>query len=178
MTQEEKAKAYDEASKVIKDNLDALNEITETGAETVNIQVIKNCFYRAFPELAESEDERIKKEIVRFIRMEVEDEIVGNKWLAWLEKQGEQKPFDYEHATITQKDFASKQEPKIDARENLTLDGDLMEAESMIIEPAWSEEDEKRIKKVIHILSLDGRISNEELKSIIDWLKSLRERLI
>ena len=38
----------------------------------------------------------------------------------------------------------------------------------------WSEEDEKRIKKVIHILSLDGRISNEELKSILDWLKSFR----
>ena len=44
-----------------------------------------------FPELKESEDEKIRKEIIRFVRMEVEDEIVGNKWLAWLEKQGEQK---------------------------------------------------------------------------------------
>ena len=34
-----------------------------------------------------SGDEKIRKEIVRFIQMEVEDEIVGNKWLAWLEKQ-------------------------------------------------------------------------------------------
>ena len=42
-----------------------------------------------FSELAEAEDERIKKEIVRFIQMEVEDEIVGNKWIAWLEKQGD-----------------------------------------------------------------------------------------
>ena len=40
----------------------------------------------------ESEDERIRKEIVRFIQMEVEDEIIGNKWIAWLEKQGKQKP--------------------------------------------------------------------------------------
>ena len=39
------------------------------------------------PELAESEDERIRNEIVRFIQMEVEDEIVGNKWIAWLKKQ-------------------------------------------------------------------------------------------
>lgn len=44
---------------------------------------------RLFPSLRESEDERTRKEIVQFIRMEVEDEIVGNKWLAWLEKQGE-----------------------------------------------------------------------------------------
>ncbi len=38
----------------------------------------------------------------------------------------------------------------------------------------WSEEDENRMKKVMHILSLDGRISNTELQSIYDWLKSLR----
>ena len=53
-----------------------------------------------FPELKESEDERTRKEIVQFIRMEVEDEIVGNKWLAWLDKQGEQKPYE-------RKDFIS-----------------------------------------------------------------------
>lgn len=52
---EEKAEAYDKAVKVIKDNLDAINEITRTGAETVNIQAIKNCFYKAFPQLKESE---------------------------------------------------------------------------------------------------------------------------
>lgn len=52
-----------------------------------------------FPELKESEDERTRQEIVRFIRMEVEDEIVGNKWLAWLEKQGEQKPIEREEFT-------------------------------------------------------------------------------
>ena len=32
--------------------------------------------------------------------------------IAWLEKQGEQNPFDYEHANIQQKDFAPKVEPK------------------------------------------------------------------
>ena len=38
------------------------------------------------PELKDN-DERIRKELIRFIQMEVEDEIVGNKWLAWLEKK-------------------------------------------------------------------------------------------
>lgn len=50
---------------------------------------------RLFPELKESDDERTRQEIVRFIRMEVEDEIVGNKWIAWLEKQSEQKPVEW-----------------------------------------------------------------------------------
>ena len=38
----------------------------------------------------------------------------------------------------------------------------------------WSEEDERRRKKIIHILSLDNRIKNEELSDINNWLKSLR----
>lgn len=54
---------------------------------------------RLFPELKESGDERTRQEIVRFIRMEVEDKIVGNKWLAWLEKQSEQKPIEREEFT-------------------------------------------------------------------------------
>lgn len=51
---------------------------------------------RLFPELKESEDERTRQEIVRFIRMEVEDEIVGNKWLAWIEKQKEFVSADFD----------------------------------------------------------------------------------
>ena len=51
---EQKAEAYDKAIEVIKANLDALNEIIETGADTINIQAIKNCFYKAFPELKEN----------------------------------------------------------------------------------------------------------------------------
>ena len=96
MTQEEKAKRYDEATKVIKNNLDALNEITETGAEVVNIQSIKNCFYRAFPELKESEDERIRKALIKLFKTEnfngyvTLDGIDIEDVLAWLEKRDEQ----------------------------------------------------------------------------------------
>lgn len=51
---------------------------------------LKATLERIFPELKEEDgDERTRKEIVRFIQMEVEDEIVGNKWIAWLEKQSE-----------------------------------------------------------------------------------------
>jgi tetratricopeptide (TPR) repeat protein len=92
MTQEDKAKAYDKALKVIKDNLDALDEIAETGAKTVNIQTIKNCFHRAFPELQESNDEKIRKSIIHALQgdgfLDMEE---TNKAISWLEKQGEQK---------------------------------------------------------------------------------------
>lgn len=100
MTIEEKAKAYDKARKVIKDNLNALNEITETGAEIVNIQSIKNCFYRAFPELKERVDsERIRGAIIDIIKSQKEqqchiDSTIYDEMIAWLGKQVEPKPFD------------------------------------------------------------------------------------
>lgn len=124
-----------------------------------------------FPELKESEDERIRKALIGYVesikspywegilikdilawlekqggkesdpryenleellaadniyQMSMNDEMVNEAKekavnalsgmcigrLLGLEKQGEQKPFDYEHATITQKDFAPKIEPK------------------------------------------------------------------
>jgi len=92
-------KKYKEALEVIKDNLDALNEITETGANVVNIQSIKNCFYRAFPEIKEPEDDGIRKSLIKIL-----NEIVINTnykelgidygikdIIAWLKKQGGQK---------------------------------------------------------------------------------------
>lgn len=46
-----------------------------------------------FPELAESEDEKIRKSLIRFLKSpfvneNIADEIV-DPWIAWLEKQGE-----------------------------------------------------------------------------------------
>jgi hypothetical protein len=80
---EEKAKAYDEAklrmSRAFNSNrcsIDFMNEI--------------------FPELKENEDERIRKELItqcrntRCVTEEGAERIA--KWIAWLEKQGEQKP--------------------------------------------------------------------------------------
>ena len=47
-----------------------------------------------FPELRESEDEKMRKEIIQFLLLP-HPQFVGNrnyeKWIDWLEKQGEQK---------------------------------------------------------------------------------------
>jgi len=49
-----------------------------------------------FPELAESEDEKVRKEIISYLKLRKETSpsipaAIGS-WIAWLEKQGEQKP--------------------------------------------------------------------------------------
>jgi len=49
-----------------------------------------------FPELKESEDERIRKEIINYFKCQSRDEPsrehIHNKWIAWLEKQQEPEP--------------------------------------------------------------------------------------
>ena len=78
LTIEQKAKAYDEALKVLH---------KYDGANIMFSQSLKE---EMFPELKESKDEKTRSEIIQFIQMEVDDEIVGNKWIAWIEKQGKQ----------------------------------------------------------------------------------------
>jgi hypothetical protein len=51
-----------------------------------------------FPELAGSEDERIRKEIIQFIKKRDRSgcDYDYDQWLAYLEKQGEQKPIEWD----------------------------------------------------------------------------------
>ena len=83
MTTEEKAKYYDEAkariSKAFNDNRCTIGFMNEI-----------------FPELAESEDEKIRKELISFVRHDgwkftklTKEE--KESWIAWLEKQTEEK---------------------------------------------------------------------------------------
>lgn len=57
---------------------------------------IKATYEAIFPELSESSDERIRKDIIHHIEFEIEKSIIpqarAESWVAWLEKQKEQKP--------------------------------------------------------------------------------------
>ena len=75
LTIERKAKAYDEAIKRAKALYD--NEQPISGSNVI----INNIF----PELIESEDERIRKEIYWFFTQP--DTVCDKRWIAWLEKQ-------------------------------------------------------------------------------------------
>ena len=83
MTQEEKAKAYDEALERAKDYYKANQKIGESDENEILSDI--------FPELAESEDEKIKNAIITTIHLyygePLEDE--AKEMIAWLEKQGE-----------------------------------------------------------------------------------------
>ena len=91
MTIEEKAKAYDKALNIAKEILDHTSEnylCTHLTKEDV-----KDMYIRFFPELKESEDERIRKELTKHLKEGVEgympagDSSDYRRWLDWLEKQ-------------------------------------------------------------------------------------------
>ena len=136
-----------------------------------------NTFLKYFPELAESDDERIRKEIVEYIKIQqrvIKDE--GHiqqandieKWLVWLKKQGEQKEIDYNEELKKCKDnplyFFNKYVTVKLKEQNHT----------------WSEEDERHRKRIVERLE-DIRKPKEDnidvasvILSEINWLKSLR----
>ena len=94
---EEKAKRYDEAIEKAKNFIENGDESERTIAESIFAGIME-----------ESEDEKTRKELIAEVKEQIdcipapdcrdkEDEKSLkqlNKWLAWLEKQGEQKPID------------------------------------------------------------------------------------
>lgn len=83
---EQKAQRYDEAIRKAKITLDCCDSASIT---------TKNTVYDIFPELKESEDERIRKELYDFVYITTfrpKELKKKERFLNWLEKQGEQKP--------------------------------------------------------------------------------------
>ena len=81
----EKAKAYDKALERAKKwyNAPNIDKIPTYGNRIIE---------EIFPELIESEDERIREEIINYFKCQSRDEpcrkSIHDKWIAWLEKQG------------------------------------------------------------------------------------------
>jgi len=170
MNIEEKAQRYDEAIERAKDFI--------KGEVHYALRKGENIMCWVFPELKESEDEKIRKECISIIdtwdkscRLQGDYCEVAPKCIAWLEKQGEQKPI------IEMKS----------AEESLGIDSDTY---NKIVDEciygnaeqnhAWSEEDEAKINALIGLVE---EIKTQPLKRLEDWdgyvswLKSLKDRV-
>lgn len=96
MTQEEKAKRYDEALEIAKKKYVTSQDLRE--GSQINVECFKNTLESIFPELQESEDDRIRKELTEFLKKAsggfldptTQCKTFG-KWRNWLEKQGKPK---------------------------------------------------------------------------------------
>ena len=75
-----------------KAGLETIQEILDSGSDSIKLSRLKLRLQSVFPELKESEDERIRKEILEYFRQFDSGELRGvdiSDWIAWLEKQGD-----------------------------------------------------------------------------------------
>lgn len=173
MTTEEKAKAYDNI-------IQRVTELYETGTCLTMEQM-----EYLFPELRESEDERIKKELIEFIKWSVDRHFMRedfhqskrpSEWIAYLEKQKEYH--------IPWYDYQKSKEAGYTIVPNEEYEQLIKQKEQ---KPAWSEEDEEMRNLIIAIFEVNhpnGFFKANELgttdmhgvhtEEIISWLKSLR----
>ena len=88
---EQKAKAYDEALRLARDYYKANLKLDNVDENLVLEDI--------FPQLKEPDDEKLREQVVYAINQLHVCECTKTKLLAWLEKQGEQKP-DYCHHEV------------------------------------------------------------------------------
>lgn len=158
---EQKARRYDEAIEVAR---------KIKNGEPINVPDGTLIPVAIFPELRESEDEKIRKELIDIVKKSPITFAFKDKWkvLAWLEKQV-QKPqckSALEASKEEKVDNANKVEPK-----------DYSSIDPHFFKPAWSEEDDVAVKDIcdkLNRLSMTY-VGNESIvcQEEIKWLKSL-----
>ena len=160
MTPEEKAKAYDEALAWMRELYPRLHGATKEDAE------------HYFPELRESEDERIRKELINFILYKAKgvSEEQEHSWVVYLEKQKEQKPTNSEKPKEwSEEDVAmikrviERIEAEIQYGDALTMAyGNQEIAWLKSLRPYWKPGEEQMLKE-----AAEGRISSCGLHNAI-----------
>ena len=186
MTLEEKARAYDKVSKEVKDFFEGKQKMYSDVNQTLEY---------LFPELKESEDERIRKAIIGHIKgLHFYDAYYGvtpDEMLAWLKKQGD-KPqvddFDTE-LTVSEDDRRVRKElmkflvgNRIICNDlgGINIDKTLTWLEKQVPKPKWTEEDEELYQNALDVFeAFDYNLeSSEGCEKLYDWLKSLKQRMI
>lgn len=179
MTQEEKAKAYDEA-------LERARKYMAKGYDVLMPEI--------FPQLRESEDERIRKEIINYLDfaeshnlLRAADYEKKKGWLAYLEKKKEQKPAWSEDemkvldSIIDDYEAASKSFCGYDGKIGLLKA--IRDGEYDLSKQEWSEEDERMLSRCEKSIESSKQFADSDTfkkakDNEIDWLenrfKSLR----
>lgn len=131
---------------------------------------------RYLDKYTESEDERIRRELIEYLRGDLDDITTDDtdRWVAYLEKQKEQKP-NYCHHEVDETGWTEEyRKAYYDGWNNCNMQHEQIKADQ---EPAeWSEEDEiLRVRTINRLETLNFHgISGKEIRESIDWLKSLR----
>ena len=127
------------------------------------------------PELAESEDERIRRELVNFFQSPfIKENLTGEKvapWIAYLEKLKEQKPVEIEE--IIRKAKSEGRQEVIDNPEYYQLQKPASISCGHENDTEWSEEDKQWLSEVYSAIdhSMYSEVERQAMKKYIDHLR-------
>ena len=163
---EEKAKAYDNI-------IEKANKMYSDNCETCQM-----CIEELIPELKESEDERIRKVLIELSKEVAQEQFFTNRGtnlqnvIAWLEKQGEQKPNYCHHEVDLSNCSEEYTKGYYDGWNNCNQQHAQLEAEQNL---TWSKEDENRFKNLVYLVehSDEGIATKVGFVKFINRLKSL-----
>lgn len=167
MTQEEKANAYDEA-------LERARNLHKDATDMEEGILAKQCEI-IFPELLESEDERIRNTLIRFHKSTIDiDGIKGDEIVSWLEKQGTSyTKRDVDGAYVEGMAFA-KNELEKQGKQILANSAKTCKDEQ---KPAWDERDESHLIHCVRLINNAEGCSISEQENAITWLESIKQRM-
>lgn len=173
MTTEEKAKAYNKALEMAKNVLET--DLHESGAWTIQ---------KIFPQLKESEDERMIEQIkFAVMQMPSNKEDTKKECLAWLEKQKERKQIEWSEEDENKLNhileivhIASGRDVSVDEKEELESFLKSLRPQS---KEEWSEDDERMLSRCIKSVECSKQFADSKTykaaKDVeMNWLKSLR----
>lgn len=145
---------------------------------------IKQRLEHIFPELKESEDEKIRKQILDCFKTMKQQGCFPSKhkeqynsWIAWLEKQKERGPLskdeEYTLARIIEyledNDCPSAWKDLLYNVYTLPYQKEQKSAE-------WSEEDEKNFNTILNLMR-DSDLSAQLTNKLSDWFKFIKKRM-
>ena len=170
MTQEEKAKAYDEALEKARQYLGAAYPIAYA-----------NLVKEIFPELAESKDEKIRKNCIHFLEFQKQHHAATfeiEECIAWLEKQGEKKSVK-KQTYWTEEEIEPIISDYLCGREHYGgMIGRLRCLKPKQKPVEWSEDDKSMALTLMRDVDQISFISKEGKNERIGWLNNLEERFI
>lgn len=202
MTQEEKAKAYDEALEIAKKNYVTAQDLCE--GSQIGVECFKNTLESIFPELKVNTDERIREALIALLKFGLEDNSAiapgfnetKEQALAWLEKQDIFSKKDVDDAYLkgvadTKNEIEKQYEANYQIRKDIATfifnyKGDIKDRAKWMnylgIKVSFYEkqseqkpdwsEEDEKMVKDI-IAAIDSLYYH----GMVNWLKSLKERI-
>jgi hypothetical protein len=157
--------------------LEGIQEILGSGEDSIKMSRLQLRLQGIFPELKESENEKMRKHIIEVLKDNFSGEDT-DRCIAWLEKQGEQKPAWSEDDEARFKSCVKILQTS-DGYD--TINVKWLKSLKDRVQPQpnqeeWSEEDRITRNALINLVEMyyGGCINKSEKNRLLDWLKSLR----